>query len=289
MEPGTPEADQRRLLHFQTVGGGPTGVEFMAELHDWIHEDLLRQYPSLSPYVQMTLYDVAPRILGSFDLDLANYTTQRFHRAGVKVQTQAQVKHVDAHQVLINSTWVPYGVLVWATGVTQGPFIQKLGQQGGLAKCPKGTQRLLTDPWCRVLAPSSSFDPPKASVSSSSTSLVCVPNVYALGDCATIQDHDLPCTAQVASQKALYLANRFNSPDFTLPFIYKHRGSMAYVGGWKAVVDLPAKNYKVAGSFAWLLWRSVYLSKTVSWRNKFMIPWLWFMAWAFGRDACKLD
>lgn len=31
-------------------------------------------------------------------------------------------------------------------------------------------------------------------------------NVYALGDCATIDNLDLPATAQVANQKATYLS-----------------------------------------------------------------------------------
>lgn len=32
------EEERRRLLHFVVVGGGPTGVEFAAELSDFIRE-----------------------------------------------------------------------------------------------------------------------------------------------------------------------------------------------------------------------------------------------------------
>jgi len=35
-----------------------------------------------------------------------------------------------------------------------------------------------------------------------------IENVYALGDCETIKDYDLPATAQVANQKAVYLRKR---------------------------------------------------------------------------------
>lgn len=34
------EEERKRLLSFVVVGGGPTGIEMAAELHDVIYEDL---------------------------------------------------------------------------------------------------------------------------------------------------------------------------------------------------------------------------------------------------------
>lgn len=53
------------LLH--RIGGGPTGVEFAAELHDLLHTDIRRHYPTLARMAKTTLYAVAPHILGTFD------------------------------------------------------------------------------------------------------------------------------------------------------------------------------------------------------------------------------
>jgi NADH:ubiquinone reductase (non-electrogenic) len=39
--PGQPEDEVNRLLHMVVVGGGPTGVEYAAELHDFLVEDLV--------------------------------------------------------------------------------------------------------------------------------------------------------------------------------------------------------------------------------------------------------
>lgn len=36
-----------RLLHMVVVGGGPTGVEYAAELHDFLVEDLTTWYPGM--------------------------------------------------------------------------------------------------------------------------------------------------------------------------------------------------------------------------------------------------
>lgn len=40
--PTTSPEERKRLLSFVVCGGGPTGVEFAAELSDWINEDLVK-------------------------------------------------------------------------------------------------------------------------------------------------------------------------------------------------------------------------------------------------------
>ena len=69
-QPTITDADRRKLLNFCIVGGGPTGVEFAAELHDLLHTDMTRHYPTLARMAKINLYDVAPHILGGFDESL---------------------------------------------------------------------------------------------------------------------------------------------------------------------------------------------------------------------------
>ena len=38
LHPGMSEEDKKRLLHTVIVGGGPTGVEFGAELYDFVRQ-----------------------------------------------------------------------------------------------------------------------------------------------------------------------------------------------------------------------------------------------------------
>jgi len=68
-----------------------TGVEFAAELHDLIHEDLRRVYPSLIHHVNITIYDVAPKILPMFDKKLAEYALKLFKRDGIQVRTEHNI------------------------------------------------------------------------------------------------------------------------------------------------------------------------------------------------------
>lgn len=43
--PGQATEEIERLLHMVVVGGGPTGIEYAAELHDFLAEDLSAWYP----------------------------------------------------------------------------------------------------------------------------------------------------------------------------------------------------------------------------------------------------
>jgi NADH:ubiquinone reductase (non-electrogenic) len=61
--PSQSEEEQRSNLHFVIVGGGPTGVEFAAELHDYIQEDLINLYPTVKDKVKITLIQSGDHIL----------------------------------------------------------------------------------------------------------------------------------------------------------------------------------------------------------------------------------
>lgn len=61
--PGLTEEQRRSKLHFVIVGGGPTGVEFAAELHDFIQEDIIPIYPTVRNLVKITLIQSGDHIL----------------------------------------------------------------------------------------------------------------------------------------------------------------------------------------------------------------------------------
>ena len=65
--PGLTDQQRHDILQIRVVGGGPTGVEYAAELHDFVTSDVVRMYPQLKDKISITLYDVAPGILMSFD------------------------------------------------------------------------------------------------------------------------------------------------------------------------------------------------------------------------------
>lgn len=63
--PDLSEDERRANLHFVIVGGGPTGVEFSAELHDFLEEDLFKLYPGVKDFVKITVIQSGDHILNT--------------------------------------------------------------------------------------------------------------------------------------------------------------------------------------------------------------------------------
>lgn len=280
--PGVTDEEKRRLLHCVVVGGGPTGVEFSGELSDFIMRDVHQRYAHVKDYIHVTLIE-ANEILSSFDDRLRQYATKQLTKSGVRL-VRGIVKDVQPHKItLTDGTDVPYGLLVWSTGVGPSHFVQDLD----IPKAPGG--RIGVDEWLRV--PS-------------------VQDVYSIGDCCGFLEstgkQTLPALAQVAERQGKYLAmqlnkmgkagggraNAANDMDYGNPFVYKHLGSMATIGSYKALVDLrqskEGKGLSLAGFLSWFIWRSAYLTRVVSWRNRFYVAINWATTFVFGRDISRI-
>ncbi|OVA13913.1 FAD-dependent pyridine nucleotide-disulfide oxidoreductase [Macleaya cordata] len=280
--PGIPVVEKKRLLHCVVIGGGPTGVEFSGELSDFIIKDVHERYSHIKDDIKVTLIE-ANEILSSFDVGLREYAIKHLTKCGVQL-TRGIVKEVHQKKIVLNDgTVVPYGLLVWSTGVGPSDFVKSLN----VPKSPGG--RIGIDQWLRV--PS-------------------VDDVFAIGDCAGFLEETgkqvLPALAQVAEREGKFLVELFNSigkqnggkafcaRKIALgdPFVYKHLGSMASVGGYKALVDLRqskyAKGISHAGFVSWLIWRSAYLTRVVSWRNRFYVAVNWATTLVFGRDNSRI-
>jgi hypothetical protein len=146
------------------------------------------------------------------------------------------------------------------------------------------TGSIITDSRLRIHLIPQSSDPESSSETETPTAIH--PNVFALGDCASLPHLALPATAQVASQKAAWLAARLNAGDLERrEFTYRDLGTLAYIGDWNALFQ--GKGGRLQGYLAWVIWRAAYLTKTVSWRNKILVPVYWAVNWLFGRDISR--
>ena len=72
--PTTSDEERKRLLSFIICGGGPTGVEFAAELYDMLNEDLLSSFPKiLRNEISVHLIQSRGHILNTYDEALSRY------------------------------------------------------------------------------------------------------------------------------------------------------------------------------------------------------------------------
>ena len=165
--PNLTDEERKRILHFVVVGGGPTGVEFSAELHDFVNEDLVKLYPTVKDLVKITLLEAGDHILNMFDKRITAFAEDKFHRDGIDVKTGSMVVKVSDKEISTkergngNITSIPYGMAVWSTGIGTRPVIMDFMKQIGQTN----RRALATDEWLRVEGRDS---------------------IYALGDCATI-------------------------------------------------------------------------------------------------------
>lgn len=164
--PNLDEEERKKNLHFVIVGGGPTGVEFAAELHDFVSEDLVKLYPKVCNLVKISVVEASEHILTMFDKRITTFAEEKFGRNGIAVRTGFRVVKVTDNAISMTNKSTgeisePYGMAVWSTGIGTRPIILDFMKEIGQA----GRRVLATDEWLRVRG---------------------CDGVYALGDCASI-------------------------------------------------------------------------------------------------------
>jgi NADH dehydrogenase len=213
---------QREHLAVGIVGAGATGVELAAELRH--AASAMKRYGGIGTAnrLDITIVDMASRVLPGGDLRTSAYAASRLNAMGVKIKLNQVVSRVTADGIhLKDGEVIPCDLRVWASGITGQPIVHSLP---GLQISRQN--RIITD---------------------SHLACIGVEHIYALGDCAAVPDTHgaaaLPATAQVAHQQAGYLADalaRRRRGKQVKPFTYRPRGSLVSLGRSEAAGEFPA-------------------------------------------------
>jgi NADH dehydrogenase FAD-containing subunit len=226
--PGLSEEERRRILTLLVVGGGATGVEYCAELSDFLSDVLGRLYPQLQPFARVLLLHSGPELLPQFD----NESGQReralrsLQARGVEVRLETRVEEVFSPSRLRvqrragggsadGSAWesreLGCGLVMWAAGTGPTPLTERLlsrladgaadgdAEFGRPAPLPSAFSQVPVDPWLRVIGTPAG-------------------SLLALGDAALCVGTDgsaLPQTAQAWGRRTLthpLLPNYPNAP-----------------------------------------------------------------------------
>jgi NADH:ubiquinone reductase (non-electrogenic) len=289
--------EAEKLLSIVVVGGGPTGVEFAAEVVDFINTDVRRSFPNIVDKMKVTLVEALPQLLPMFGNSIGEGVSKHLSSIGVDVRTETMVKNVDSHRLSLGTKSgedkkLDYGVLVWVAGIGARPITKTLATAFGQSN-PRGIE--VDEKLCVKGANGN--------------------DVFAFGDCAVSGN---PLTAQVASQQGKYLGNVFRNggASASKPFIYDHQGTMAYVGKGEGVAELtvPTADFSfwrelatcpqgwlkeehrnlpvekpntwkitVQGLGGFAIWRGVYFVKLFSYSNRFNVTTDWVRNFFFGR------
>jgi hypothetical protein len=160
-------------------------------------------------------------------------------------------------------------------GSTRIPNPENL--EWNLKRHPKTGGLLVDDRFRVLLTPKSSSISPSNTPTTPTQPSATMSDVFAIGDVSVLSSGALPATAQVANQEAKWLGKHLNQRDLeTQAFSFRNLGILTYLGNWKAIMQTGGNN-EVKGWMAWVIWRGAYLTQTISWRNKLLIPIYWLV------------
>ena len=257
---------RRQLLHFVIVGSSFTGVEVAGEFEVFLRQ-ASRRYAQVRPEdIQITLVDIADRILPNLEAELAGFAAEHLRKRGVDLRLETSVTRVDKEQVhLDDGSVLAARTTIWCAGIAPNPVLARLD----LPTDDKG--------WVQC--------EPDLSVRGRR-------HLWSIGDCAVNPDPEgrpYPATAQAAVQQGRHLADnlvRSLRGQETRPCDMRDKGSLVALGCRTGVARIGP--VKVAGFAAWFLWRSVYLMKMPGWGRRLRVALEWSIDLFFGRDDVQM-
>jgi NADH dehydrogenase len=258
---------KRKLLTFVIIGGGLVGVELFGELTAFV-DGMVALYKHVNRNdIHFVLLQGADRILPEIDAKLAEYAARLLgKRTGADIRTNAVVRSVSPGTVHLSEETIQAETIVLAAGIVPNPVVAGLpvekDRRGHIVV--EGTMRCKSHP-----------------------------EVWALGDCASIPGPDgkpYPSLAQHALREAKVLARNIcavlndRPPQ---PFVYDTLGMMGSLGHSKAFGQL--LKMRVHGVLAWFVRRTYYLLQMPGWSRRLRIMIDWTFALLFRPDIVKIS
>lgn len=251
------ESEKEPLLNIVLVGAGPTGVELSGAFVEMKKQILPRDYPNIDfSKLNIILLEGSKNTLNSMSDESKKASRNYLEEMGVIIKTETFVTNYDGLTATLNTgETIKTTNLIWAAGVS-GNVIEGLSPENIIRN------RYKVDRYNKIKG---------------------TQNIYAIGDIAYMETPNYPSghpqLANVAINQGKNLAkNLLNllKNKSQKEYEYKDLGSMATIGKYRAVVDLPFAKFQ--GFFAWYVWMFLHLMLILSVRNKLMI----FLNWAWS-------
>ena len=267
------DASQRApFLSFVIAGGGFAGVELAGAINDFAR-GILADYPNLNPNeLNIILVHSRDRILPELSESLARYAQKKMEARGVKFRLNARLSDAQLGVVVVSDEEIRAQTLVWTAGTAPNPLLK-----------------------------SQPFERDKRGAVKVDFTLAVPghPGVWALGDCAAVNDaktgKPYPPTAQFAIREAATVARNIAAQLAGRPlknFHFNSLGALCVVGHQTACAELSvafarSKSVRFSGLLAWLMWRGIYLSKLPCMERKIRVLMDWMIELFFPRDIVQ--
>lgn len=268
------EQRRRELLTFVVVGGGPSGIELVSAIQDFVKKALVRDYPSLMSETRVLLVEAQDTLLSGLGARASELAIERLGSRGIEVllNTRVTKSWVGGIQTADGQT-IATDTVIWVAGVKPVDVVGALPFEKA-----KDGRTVVNE---------------HLEVSES-------PGIYILGDCAyLLQENDAvayPPTQQVAMRQGPACARniiRAIRGQEQHPFRYKFKGQVIYMGRNLVVAQLGKLAFN--GFAAALLRRIYYLWVFISYlglstelRRKMGAVCSWIPAYFYRRNTAHL-
>lgn len=262
-----PDRERRReMLTVCIVGGGYTGVELVAELHDFFHSYVVPRYRGIDPGdYRLVVVEAGGEILRGVHPTLAKRAARRLAHEGIEVRTHTRVTRVVAGAVeMQDKEQMAVGLTVWAAGVAGNPVLASLPVERDRLG------RIIVDRFLRLPGH---------------------PEVYGTGDAITVRDMpdaSIPIIPAALAHGHLAAENIVADLVGRAPRAveFAPRGMLVSLGEKDAVVEV--MGLKFSGYPAWLFWNALHLLKLVGFRKQLQVALDWSLARFFPRDSAMI-
>nr|WP_024967749.1 NAD(P)/FAD-dependent oxidoreductase [Pantoea sp. IMH] len=235
-------AGDQGKVNIAIVGGGATGVELSAELHNAVKQLHSYGYKGLdNQALNVTLVEAGERILPALPPRISAAAHQELTKLGVRVLTQTMVTSADAKGLNTKSgEFIEADLMVWAAGIKAPDFMKEIG---GLET--NRINQLVVEPTLQTTLDA---------------------DIYAIGDCASCalpSGGFVPPRAQSAHQMASrvlsnILAQMKGQPQ--KPYVYKDHGSLVSLSRFSTVGSLMGNLMRGSMMVEGRIARFVYIS-----------------------------
>ncbi len=236
------QLEKKSSVNIAIVGGGATGVELSAELHNAVKQLHSYGYEGLdSSALNVTLVEAGERILPALPARISGAAHQELTKLGVRVLTQTMVTSAEPNGLHTKGgEFIEADLMVWAAGIKAPDFMKDIA---GLET--NRINQLVVEPTLQTTRD---------------------PHVFAIGDCASCPKEEggfVPPRAQAAHQ----MASRCHANILALlngqplkSYVYKDHGSLVSLSKFSTVGSLMGNLMRGSMMIEGRIARFVYIS-----------------------------
>ena len=264
----TDDPDERQAwLTFVIGGGGDTGIELAATVHEYLHFGLFAEYPWLEDATpRVIVVGRAERLVPLGPEKTSSEIKRILEQEGVEVQTGVSITGATADTVQTSQGDIRTHTFFWAAGIAAPDVVRDIS----VPHARNGA--ILVDERLQVRDHE---------------------HVYVVGDAAwatTANNQEgVPPTAQAAEHEGEYVARAIAAQlagETSPPFEFKTLGHLALLGRGTGVAEIGSTT--VTGFPAWALWHGYYLTHIGTLRNRIRILADLFLSIITGRETAQL-